>query len=45
MNSDKISEILEQQLKALGQKIRIDILKKLNDCNNSISFSMLQKKF
>ena len=44
MNSDKISEILEQQLKTLGQKIRIDILKKLNDCNDSISFSMLQKK-
>lgn len=44
MSSDKISESLEQQLKTLGQKIRIDILKKLNDCNDSISFSMLQKK-
>ena len=44
MSSDKISEILEQQLKTLGQKIRIDILKNLNDCNDSISFSMLQKK-
>ncbi len=44
MSSDKISEILEQQLKTLGQKIRIDILKKLNDCNDSISFSMIQKK-
>ncbi len=44
MSSDKISELLEQQLKTLGQKIRIDILKKLNDCNDSISFSMLQKK-
>ena len=44
MNSDKISEILEQQLKTLGQKIRIDILKKLSNCNDSISFSMLQKK-
>ena len=44
MSSDKISEILEQQLKTLGQKIRIDILKKLYDCNDSISFSMLQKK-
>jgi DNA-binding HxlR family transcriptional regulator len=44
MSSDKISEILEHQLKTLGQKIRIDILKKLNDYNDSISFSMLQKK-
>ncbi len=44
MNSDKISEILEQQLKAIGQKVRLDILKKLNSCQNSISFSMLQKK-
>jgi len=44
MNSDKISEILEQQLKTLAQKIRIDILKKLYDCDDSISFSMLQKK-
>jgi len=44
MSSDKISESLEQQLKTLGQKIRIDILKKLNDCNDSISFSILQKR-
>ena len=44
MNSDKISEILEQQLKTLGQKIRIDILKKLKNCGIPISFSMLQKK-
>ena len=44
MSSDNISEILEQQLKTLGQKIRIDILKKLYDYNDSISFSMLKKK-
>jgi DNA-binding HxlR family transcriptional regulator len=44
MSSDKISESLEQQLKTLGQKIRIDILKMLNDCNDSISFSMLHKR-
>jgi len=44
MSSDKISASLEQQLKTLGQKIRIDILKMLNDCNDSISFSILQKR-
>ena len=44
MRSDKNSEILEQQLKTLGQKIRIDILKNLNHSDDSITFSMLQKR-
>jgi len=44
MTSDKISKVLERQLKTLGQKIRIDILKKLEACEQSIPFSMLQKE-
>jgi len=44
VDSDKISEILEKQLKALGQPIRIDILKKLNHFDKPLSFTMLQKE-
>ncbi len=44
MDSDKNIDVLEKQLKILGQKIRIDILKKLNVCRNPLSYSMLQKE-
>ena len=44
MDSDKNINILEKQLKALGQKIRIDILKKLKKSQNPLSFSKLQKE-
>lgn len=43
MDTDKINTILEKQLKILGQKIRIDILKKLR-VQNPLSFSKLQKE-
>jgi len=41
--SDKNSNFLEKQLKTLGQKVRLDILKKLKNSQNDISFSKLQK--
>ena len=44
MDSDKNIDVLEKQLKILGHKIRIDILKKLNVCRNPLSYSMLQKE-
>lgn len=44
MNSDKNSEILEKQLKTLGQKIRIDILKKLYSALNSLTFLALKRE-
>jgi len=44
MDADKNSDILEKQLKALGQKIRIDILKQLKKSQNPLSFSKLQKE-
>jgi len=44
MDSDKNTNILEKQLKTLGQKIRIDILKKLKDIQDPFSFSKLQKE-
>ncbi|NVM43724.1 MAG: hypothetical protein HWN79_02315 [Candidatus Lokiarchaeota archaeon] len=44
MNSDKNQDILEKQLKTLGQKIRIDILKKLNLSNYPLPYSSLQKE-
>ncbi len=44
MDSDKNIDVLEKQLKILGQKIRIDILKKLNVHRNPLSYSMLQKE-
>ena len=44
MDSDKNTNFLEKQLKTLGQKIRIDILKKLKDIQDPFSFSKLQKE-
>ncbi|MHA1670338.1 MAG: anaerobic ribonucleoside-triphosphate reductase [Promethearchaeota archaeon] len=44
MNPDKNSDLLERQLKILGQKIRIDILKNLNKYAKPISYSLLQKQ-
>ncbi|MFX0104206.1 MAG: anaerobic ribonucleoside-triphosphate reductase [Candidatus Hodarchaeota archaeon] len=44
MGTDKNQNILEKQLKTLGQKIRIDILKKLKNTDTPISFSKLQKE-
>ena len=44
MDPDKNSLFLEKQLKTLGQKIRIDILKKLQDLLDPLSFSKLQKE-
>jgi anaerobic ribonucleoside-triphosphate reductase/predicted transcriptional regulator len=44
VDSDKNYILLEKQLKTLGQKIRIDILKKLKDLQVPFSFSKLQKE-
>ncbi|MFX1276950.1 MAG: anaerobic ribonucleoside-triphosphate reductase [Promethearchaeota archaeon] len=44
MSSDKISDILEKQLKTLGKKIRIDILKVLYISQTALPFSILQKE-
>ncbi len=44
MNSDKNHDVLEKQLKTLGQKIRIDILKKLSLSSNPLPYSILQKE-
>jgi len=44
LNSDKNHDVLEKQLKTLGQKIRIDILKKLSLSSNPLPYSMLQKE-
>ena len=44
MDSDKKQNILEKQLKTLGQKVRIDILKKLKHSPLPLSFSKLQKE-
>jgi len=44
VDSDKNNNLLEKQLKTLGQKIRIDILKKLKVAQNHFSFSKLQKE-
>ncbi|MEE9377037.1 MAG: anaerobic ribonucleoside-triphosphate reductase [Candidatus Lokiarchaeia archaeon] len=44
MDADKKQTILEKQLKTLGQKIRIDILKKLKNTQAPLSFSKLQKE-
>lgn len=43
-DSDKKEKMLEKQLKTLGQKIRIDILRKLKNIKEPISFSRLQKE-
>ncbi|MFX1419047.1 MAG: anaerobic ribonucleoside-triphosphate reductase [Promethearchaeota archaeon] len=44
MDADKNLNILEKQLKSLGQKTRIDILKKLKNTQVPLSFSKLQKE-
>jgi anaerobic ribonucleoside-triphosphate reductase len=44
VDSDKNNNVLEKQLKILSQKIRIDILKKLNVSRNLLSYSRLQKE-
>jgi len=44
VDSDKNSDLLERQLKILGQKIRIDILKNLNNNTTPVSYSLLQKQ-
>ncbi len=44
MDADKNQSILEKQLKTLGQKVRIDILKKLKNAQIPIPFSKLQKE-
>ncbi|MBY9017526.1 MAG: hypothetical protein KGD66_01730 [Candidatus Lokiarchaeota archaeon] len=44
MDSDKNSDLLERQLKILGQKIRIDILKNLDKNAKPVSYSLLQKQ-
>ncbi|MFW9881507.1 MAG: anaerobic ribonucleoside-triphosphate reductase [Candidatus Thorarchaeota archaeon] len=43
MDADKNLNILEKQLKTLGQKVRIDILKRLKNTPTPLSFSKLQK--
>jgi len=44
LSSDKNQDVLEKQLKTLGQKIRIDILKKLSLSSNPLPYSSLQKE-
>jgi DNA-binding HxlR family transcriptional regulator len=44
VNTDKNHNILEKQLKTLGQKVRIDILKKLKNVQTPLSFSGIQKE-
>jgi len=44
VDSDKNSDLLERQLKILGQKIRIDILKNLDKNTKPVSYSLLQKQ-
>ncbi|MBY9005148.1 MAG: hypothetical protein KGD63_00130 [Candidatus Lokiarchaeota archaeon] len=44
MSSDKISKLLEKYLKIIGKKTRLDILKKLNNIDNCITFSDIQKE-
>jgi len=44
LSSDKNQDVLEKQLKTLGQKIRIDILKKLSQKNTPLAYSSLKKE-
>jgi DNA-binding HxlR family transcriptional regulator len=44
MGADENSELLEQHLKILGQKIRLDILKKISVSNMPLSYSVLQRE-
>ncbi|MFX1390535.1 MAG: anaerobic ribonucleoside-triphosphate reductase [Promethearchaeota archaeon] len=43
MSSDKNQNNLEKHLKTLGQKVRIDILRKLKNCQSPLTFSRIQK--
>ena len=44
MDSDKKQNTLEKQLKTIGQKTRIEILKKLKNVQIPVTFSKLQKQ-
>jgi len=44
VEADKITSSLEKYLKILSQPIRIDILKRLNNCQTSLSYSSLKKE-
>ncbi|TFF95665.1 MAG: ArsR family transcriptional regulator, partial [Promethearchaeota archaeon] len=44
MATDKITTLLENQLRVLGQKIRLEILKQLYLAERALSFSELQQK-
>ena len=44
MDSDKNRNILEKQLKAVGKKVRVDILKKLSNSQVPLTYSVLQKE-
>ena len=44
MGADKNSVLLEKHLRILGQKNRIEILKKLNNSLVPLSYSILQKE-
>jgi hypothetical protein len=44
LNSDKNEDVLEKQFKILGQKIRIDILKKLSLSSAPLPYSSLKKE-
>ena len=43
MDSDKNKNLLEKQLKALGKKVRVDILKRLSSSQVPLTYSALQK--
>ena len=44
MDTDENSDLLEQHLKILGQKIRLDILKKIGVSVAPLSYSALQRE-
>jgi ribonucleoside-triphosphate reductase len=44
MGSDKVPTLLEEQLKTLAKKVRLDILKALYFSNHSLAFSDLKKE-
>ncbi|MFX0010070.1 MAG: anaerobic ribonucleoside-triphosphate reductase [Candidatus Hermodarchaeota archaeon] len=44
MSSDKKYQLLEKHLKILGQKIRLDILAKLDNFKEPVPYSVLQKE-
>lgn len=44
MDTDKNKNLLEKQLKAIGKKVRVDILKKLSNSQVPLTFSTLQKE-